>query len=206
MANSLRLYLQCVRSTLTAALCIQDFASQVAERHNKPEIEAKTSFETILNPLLISRNENEQVLIESSINSVRVSIRIKQADDIEHILAHKFTQFLMGRAEAFVILRRKPVKGYGISFLITNKHTEAMLKHKIVDFIIQFMEDVDAEINEIKLFLNGRARYVAENYLLQVPFLLLYISNTQSSTSLQLSLTFGNSGNIQTQIISILQN
>lgn len=68
------------------------------------------------------------------------------------------------------------------------------------------MEDVDAEINEIKLFLNGRARYVAENYLLQVPFLLLYISNTQSSTSLQLSLTFGNSGNIQTQIISILQN
>ncbi|KAG4306082.1 hypothetical protein PORY_000070 [Pneumocystis oryctolagi] len=175
-ANSLRLYLQCVRSTLTAALCIQDFASQIVERHNKPEIEAKTSIETILNPIIISRNENEQVLIESSINSIRISIRIKQADEIERILAHKFTRFLMGRAEAFVILRRRPIKGYGISFLITNKHTEAMLKHKIVDFIIQFMEEVDAEINEIKLFLNGRARYVAENYLLQVIYINLSTS------------------------------
>ncbi|KTW29710.1 hypothetical protein T552_00917 [Pneumocystis carinii B80] len=167
MANSLRSYLQCVRSTLTAALCIQDFASQVVERHNKPEVEAGTSVETLLNPLLISRNENEQVLIESSINSIRISICIKYIDEIERILVNKFTRFLMGRAEAFIILRRKPIKGYGISFLITNKHTEAMLKHKIVDFIIQFMEEVDAEINEMKLFINGRARFVAENYLLQ---------------------------------------
>ena len=28
-------------------------------------------------------------------------------------------------------------QGYDISFLITNAHTESMLKHKIVDFIIQ---------------------------------------------------------------------
>lgn len=168
MANTLRPYLQCVRSTLTAALCIQDFASQMVERHNKPEVEVGTSIETLLNPLMISRNENEQVLIESSINSTRFSIRIKQVDEIERILVHKFTRFLMGRSEAFIILRRKPIEGYAISFLITNKHTEVMLKHKIVDFIIQFMEEVDAEISEIKLFLNGRARFVAENYLLQL--------------------------------------
>jgi len=30
------------------------------------------------------------------------------------------------------------------------------------------MEEVDAEISEMKLFLNGRARYVAEGYLAQV--------------------------------------
>ena len=29
------------------------------------------------------------------------------------------------------------IQGYDISFLITNFHTEAMLKHKLVDFIIQ---------------------------------------------------------------------
>ena len=102
-------------------------------------------------------------------NSVRVSIRIKQADEIEHILVHKFTRFLTQRAESFFILRRKPVKvrelretkfqnkadcsqGYDISFLITNTHTEEMLKHKLVDFIIQFMEEVDKEISEMKLF------------------------------------------------------
>lgn len=85
----------------------------------------------------------------------------------------------MMRAEGFVILRRKPIpvgsplggerwansQGYDISFLITNFHAESMLKHKLVDFIIQFMEDVDKEISEMKLSLNARARIVAESYL-----------------------------------------
>ena len=114
------------------------------------------------------------MLIEPSVNSVRVSIRIKQADEIEGVLVHKFTRFLNQRAEAFFILRRKAIKvggrwifcrsietdfgpkGYDISFLITNFHTEEMLKHKLVDFIIQFMEEVDKEISEMKLFVSHR--------------------------------------------------
>ncbi|KAJ2151622.1 Arp complex subunit, partial [Coemansia sp. RSA 637] len=83
MSNTLRPYLNAVRSTLTAAMCLENFASQMVEKHNVPEIEAGNSKEVLLNPLIVSRNENEQVLIESSINSVRISIRIKQADDIE---------------------------------------------------------------------------------------------------------------------------
>lgn len=59
-------------------------------------------------------------------------------------------------------------QGYDISFLITNFHSESMLKHKLVDFIIQFMEDVDKEISEMKLSLNARARIVAESYLATV--------------------------------------
>ncbi|RDA86414.1 hypothetical protein CP532_6491, partial [Ophiocordyceps camponoti-leonardi (nom. inval.)] len=152
-SQSLRPYLQCVRSSLTAALTLSNFASQTAERHNVPEIEAQTSPEVLLTPLTVSRNENERVLIEPSINSIRISIKIKQADEIEHILVHKFTRFLTQRAESFFILRRKPIKGYDISFLITNFHTDEMLKHKLVDFIIQFMEDVDKEISEMKLFM-----------------------------------------------------
>lgn len=113
MSNSLRPYLQCVRSSLTAALTLENFASQNVERHNKPEVESGSSKEALLTPLVISRNENERVLIEASVNSVRLSIRIKQADEIERILANKFTRFLMQRAEAFVILRRKPVKVSG---------------------------------------------------------------------------------------------
>ncbi|KAJ2375111.1 Arp complex subunit, partial [Coemansia sp. RSA 2607] len=166
-SNTLRPYLNAVRSTLTAALCLENFASQIVEKHNVPEVESGTTKEVLLNPLVVSRNENERVLIESSINSVRVSIRIKQADDIERILAHKFTRFLMMRAENFIILRRVPIKGYDISFLITNFHTEQMYKHKLVDFIIEFMEEVDKEISEMKLSLNARARIVAETYLSQ---------------------------------------
>jgi len=165
MSNTLRPYLACVRSSLTAALTLENFASQVAERHNAPEIESGKSPEALLTPLYISRSPTESVLLEPSINSVRFSIRIKQADDIETILCRKFTRFMMQRAENFVVLRRVPVKGYDISFLITNKNTEEMMKHKLVDFIIQFMEDVDREISEMKLSLNARARIVAESYL-----------------------------------------
>ncbi len=75
-----------------------------------------------------------------------------------------------------------------------------MLKHKLVDFIIQFMEEVDKEISEMKLFvrlahlgrlsllvqirtasvialililkqLNARARFVAESFLTPVSLL-----------------------------------
>ena len=49
-------------------------------------------------------------------------------------------------------------QGYDISFLITNFHTEEMLKHKLVDFIIQFMEEVDKEISEMKLFVRRTAQ------------------------------------------------
>lgn len=59
--------------------------------------------------MIIARNENEKVLIEPSINSVRVSIKIKQADEIENLLVRQFTRFLTGRAESFYILRRKPI-------------------------------------------------------------------------------------------------
>lgn len=118
--------------------------------------------------MTISRNEKEKVLIEGSINSVRVSIAVKQADEIEKILCHKFMRFMMMRAENFFILRRKPVEGYDISFLITNFHTEQMYKHKLVDFVIHFMEEIDKEISEMKLSVNARARIVAEEFLKNV--------------------------------------
>ena len=165
MSASLRPYLEAVRNTLDAAICLKNFASQKVERHNKPEIEVKESPELLLNTVTISRNEKEKVLIEPSINSVRISIAIKQADEIERLLCHKFTNFMMRRAENFVILRRKKIEGYDISFLITNYHTEEMYRHKIIDFVIHFMEEIDKEISEVKLSVNSRARICAEEFL-----------------------------------------
>jgi actin related protein 2/3 complex subunit 4 len=74
-----------------------------------PTDHTRTSPEVLLLPLTVSRNESERVLIEPSVNSIRLSIAIKQADEIEKILCHKFTRFMMMRAEGFVILRRKPL-------------------------------------------------------------------------------------------------
>lgn len=108
--------------------------------------------------ILICRNEAEKCLIESSINSLRISIKVsafslnvscgitlnimfaaggmccsflylkmfnylcvyiypwiqvKQADELENILAKKFLRFLSMRAESFQVLRRKPVQVSG---------------------------------------------------------------------------------------------
>ena len=86
-SQSLKPYLTAVRASLTAAICLEDFSSQLIERHNRPEIEVDSKSchnpELILNPMIIARNENEKILIESSINSIRILIKIKQADEIE---------------------------------------------------------------------------------------------------------------------------
>ncbi|KAA8548393.1 hypothetical protein F0562_000077 [Nyssa sinensis] len=109
--------------------------------------------------VLICRNEAEKCLIETSINSLRISLKVKQADELENILTKKFLRFLSMRAEAFQVPVLEKNNGYlygirrdiDISFLITNYHCEEMQKHKLIDFIVQFMEDIDKEINELKL-------------------------------------------------------
>lgn len=45
-----------------------------------------------------------------------------------------------------------------------------MYKHKLVDFVIHFMEEIDKEISEMKLSVNARARIVAEEFLKNVWF------------------------------------
>jgi actin related protein 2/3 complex subunit 4 len=121
--------------------------------------------ELLLQPMVVARNANEKCLIEGSVNSVRISLKIKQMDELESILVDKFSRFLAQRAEDFVILRRKPVEGYDVSFLITNFHTETMLKNKLVDFIIHFMQEIDSEISNMKLDVNARARVVATTFM-----------------------------------------
>ena len=45
-----------------------------------------------------------------------------------------------------------------------------MYKHKLVDFVIHFMEEIDKEISEMKLAVNARARVCAEEFLKRVSF------------------------------------
>ena len=40
-----------------------------------------------------------------------------------------------------------------------------MYKNKLVDFIIQFMQEVDKEVSDLKLAVNARARICASEFL-----------------------------------------
>ena len=42
-----------------------------------------------------------------------------------------------------------------------------MIKEKLVDFIIAFIEDIDREISDMKLAVNARARVCAEEFYKQ---------------------------------------
>lgn len=163
-------YLKQIRAQLEQSLCIRNFASESVERHNKPEIEMHPYTEDnyiILPPVLISKNTDEKCLIESSINSIRISISIKKSDEIESVLVDRLCRFIEQRADEFSILRRIAVVPYDISFLITNTHIDEMIKDKLIDYIIQFIEDINSEVSTLKLNVNSRARVVAHTFLSQ---------------------------------------
>ena len=40
-SKTIATYLSAVRSTLEAAMCLENFSSQLVERHNKPQVETK---------------------------------------------------------------------------------------------------------------------------------------------------------------------
>lgn len=54
----------------------------------------RSSKELLLQPVVISRNDKEKVLIEGSINSVRVSIAVKQVSEaaVTYTSSHKHHQ------------------------------------------------------------------------------------------------------------------
>jgi actin related protein 2/3 complex subunit 4 len=124
--------------------------------HNKPEIETGFSPEVIARPITITRTETEYVYIETSISSVRISVKVMELDNIDVLLAKMFMRFFVQRADSFRILRRKPVSGYDISFLVTNIHFEQMALSKLIEFIVAILQDVDKALSDMKVTLKAR--------------------------------------------------
>lgn len=161
----LALYLSAIKKSLQAALCVRNFASQDVERHNKPEIETLSPKAVIAVPITITRSETESCYIETSVNSVRISLKVKQLDNVDRLIAKMFMRFLCQRADQFRVLRRKPIPGYDISFLVTNIHVEQLILGKLIDFVLQFIQEIDKELSDLKVALDKRARNCAEEFL-----------------------------------------
>lgn len=126
--------------------------------HEKPMIEIEET--PSMKPVYINKNKQEYVFIEPSCNSVRVNVKIKQSDDIEKFLCKRFFSFIMKRAVSFGILRKKAIEGYDVSFLITCKEIKES-RTRAIDFIISFIEQINKEINEMKLEINSKARVLS---------------------------------------------
>lgn len=162
-ADARKAFLADVRGALDAALCLRAFPSQTVERQNRVEVEERTSKELLLPPVALARGAagGEAVLVEPAVNSCRVSVRLRAGDDTERLLGGQLARFLGQRADALPVLRRKPVEGFDVSFLITHAHTTRLVKARLVDFLVAFVEDAGREVSAMKLALNARARTVA---------------------------------------------
>jgi actin related protein 2/3 complex, subunit 4 len=170
MAESLKPFLAILRDTLDYALNLRNFPSQIYEKINRPQVEVSESLELLNNPIIISKNEDEKIEIEPSINSVRINIVIKKHADLEELLMGIYSNYLMNRADKLHILRKKAKEGYDISFLVTNYHLENYKKEEIIDYIVEFVQDLSKEITEMKLIVNSQSRLVSTNFMEQLKF------------------------------------
>lgn len=165
MAEIFKPYLCVIRDTLDFALDLRNFPSQVYEKINRPQVEVRENDELLMKPIIICRNEEEKIEVEPSINSVRVNFVMKKHAYLEELLINIYSRFLMNRADRLNILKKKPKEGFDITFLITNTHLENYRKEDIIDFIVEFIQDLEKEINEMKLMVNTQFRFSSTHFM-----------------------------------------
>ena len=166
MATSHRAYYDAVRDALESAFALESAPSRKMDGLNRPEVEYGDAPALLMPPVEITRGEAGEgaCLIERAVNSARVSVRVRQVDELEEILTRAFCKSLGRRADAFEILRRVPCEGYDVSFLVLLSHVESMEANALVDFVVTFMQDVDKELSEQKLTVSSRGREVASRF------------------------------------------
>ena len=202
-------YLENVKDALLSALCLVDLPSQEwdrcalvlrkwgqhralsacgAARMSRPEVEWQDSPELVLEPVTISRTALQQCLIEPSINSVRLSVRVsaslhtnqgaaavqtpsgmlqaQQEDAVGQWLLERLFAFLAkpACAEQLLIVRKRPCPGYHLSFLITAAHCQAHSPVRLVEAVCQLLEGLPAAFG-FRLALSSQSRAVGHGYL-----------------------------------------
>ena len=164
MAQTHQNYLQSIRDALDASLCLRFMPSQEVERQSHPEIEFAESEKLLMRTITICRNEHEKCLIEGSVNSCRISFAIKK-NEIEQLLTNMLQRFFALRADKFKIMRRKPAhENYDFSFLVTEEHLQKYKKEELINFILEFIQGIDKEIQDMKLAIINSTRQAATYY------------------------------------------
>lgn len=115
--------------------------------------------------------KRESCLIESTSNSIRISFLFKaqanskaKTDPLEASIVFQWMRFLMVQ-EQHPLLRKKPIKGYSVTFLVTSKHLSIHGAKTVEDSILGFCAKIDKECSDIKLQVNAQARYVTTEFL-----------------------------------------
>ena len=72
-------------------------------------------------------------------------------------------RFMALRADKFDILRKKPAhKGFDFSFLISDEHLKKYHKEELINFILEFIKGIGAEMTQLQTDINSSARMAAD--------------------------------------------
>ena len=164
-------YLLAIRRTLRAVFCLMDSPQVIY--YNRPtfypNVEMRYNKEYLLNPLIISRNQDESCLIEASMNSVRISFKLRIHDTMSLMINDRFCRFLQTRASLFGILRKKAMNNYDISFLVTYQHVVDEFKSidALIDILLEYMMEIEKLTVELDWLLYGRSKFIAKEWTKQ---------------------------------------
>ena len=123
----------------------------------------------MLKPFVLAKNDREMTYIETSVNSIWISVKIKKTIGTGVLLTHLMERFIALRADKFNIIRKKPAhEGYDFSFLITENHLEELKKEEIINFIISFIVGIEKDISDIKSLIGTRSKLAASYFLMGV--------------------------------------
>ena len=92
---------------------------------------------------------------------MRISFAVRKNQEIEVLLTHMLERFLSLRADKLQILRKVAIEGYDFSFLITDEHLMRFKKEELINFILEFIQGIDKEINDMKLAIMTQTRLAA---------------------------------------------
>ncbi|OIR58123.1 MAG: ARP2/3 complex subunit ARPC4 [Amphiamblys sp. WSBS2006] len=113
---------------------------------------------TLPAPASYSLPSSHRVLVESSPNSSRVSVFFQLQDTLDSFVCKRLCAAIMRNAVSIGVVRRVPISGYHLSFLITQQHTSANSPEKYCALIVSFIAHVCKTVSETKLDANASSR------------------------------------------------
>ncbi|CAI2381991.1 unnamed protein product [Moneuplotes crassus] len=159
MSKRFDAYGMAIKDALNILMTLRRFPSQIVEKQTHPEVEFQDNKDLLMKPFVIARSEKDMCYIETSVNSIRISLKVKKSSDTEELLVHLFERFIALRADRFGIIRKKPaIEGYDFSFLITDEHLEKYKKEEIINFILEFILGIEKEISDMRMMIHTRLR------------------------------------------------
>mmetsp|Transcript_24000 Transcript_24000/g.30539 ORF Transcript_24000/g.30539 Transcript_24000/m.30539 type:complete len:170 (-) Transcript_24000:217-726(-) len=127
-----------------------------------PDVEKKFSRNIQTNTI---NKDGRTLKLEISANSVRVSVRLRSLDSLETCILIQYVSFIYHRAESLIVLRRKAIPGFHLSFLITTRILANLGMEVVQKMVTEIVLGLETELAESALFPHQRARKVAKTFL-----------------------------------------